>query len=857
MFSNNIIQTDEMESLLNDPQGKKMYYNKSEKKEKDRTKMKKIGTVTVPYSASENNQTHTVKNITNFCIKNAVREKYFSGKKIFSDTVIINCENIYSKCFTIKIDYAKFSKYLIKSSFEEQEKDAAFSANFKDALLNKLLFNYIRSIMEEKNTEIPEKAGFNKNGNAYKFISHKDGEYETEIVKQARYTFEIDDDSDIIVTKSEIIKDKLLFMLLILDIASFIYTPLRDIDCYLRKIIVITGCETREKINLLKEVFKVFERNSETLSLNSSLKDIKSIMFSRKDEAVVFEDNVPNKKRLEENISFLINACVYGKEFADDTVECNCIILCNHAHTMEVLEAYSGDILWIDASELNINSDVIWFRNIIRTSLITWLENERMMNARLFKDKNERDVFMIVLHIIDIIFYELFNDVSNTCLSCKEFASEIQNYVEQSKLFYNDEYIIEQFKNALSDAVIRKEISFMQDENSSSIVYVKDDLLLFNVKIFAELEQKIPFGLIDKTLKTTGIRLRTILNENGYLVTNNGDKLLYKTSVSKNLSERANFIALRKSLLTEEARCLVPIVKNKVISTVEYQPPDDVDNKQRIFLGITMDMQKPVYWSIENSRLSNKHLYIQADSGSGKTTLLFLLAQRLNRAKKKVIILDLAEKTSYSKTDIENIDKGFMENTGCSVYEQGFSENEILRYEYSEASIEKIFSNDNICVVRSMPKEAVEILRNIFNWLNSNNENHEYDTYVILDEINSLYFNGEYSKENSQSVVEVVFRQGRSIGLNLISATQFLAKKDSRNKSALFNQSATRIAMHMNSATSTQVAKSINNSNYVYYKGVLEKLTCGQGVIYSGVELDDGSITNDMPLQIEFVSLNK
>ena len=92
-----------------------------------------------------------------------------------------------------------------------------------------------------------------------------------------------------------------------------------------------------------------------------------------------------------------------------------------------------------------------------------------------------------------------------------------------------------------------------------------------------------------------------------------------------------------------------------------------------------------------------------------------------------------------------------MENTGCSVYEQGFSENEIVRYEYSEASIEKIFSNDNICVVRSMPKEAVEILRNIFNWLNSNNENHEYDTYVILDEINSLYFNPSLPPEKSET----------------------------------------------------------------------------------------------------------
>lgn len=89
-----------------------------------------------------------------------------------------------------------------------------------------------------------------------------------------------------------------------------------------------------------------------------------------------------------------------------------------------------------------------------------------------------------------------------------------------------------------------------------------------------------------------------------------------------------------------------------------------------------MDTQNPVYWSIGNGRLANQHLYIQADSGSGKTTLLFLLAQRLCRAGKKVIIFDYAEKTSYSVFDIENMDKNFTENTGLSVFENGFSMDE-------------------------------------------------------------------------------------------------------------------------------------------------------------------------------------
>ncbi|MBP3761013.1 MAG: hypothetical protein J6I55_06035 [Ruminococcus sp.] len=129
----------------------------------------------------------------------------------------------------------------------------------------------------------------------------------------------------------------------------------------------------------------------------------------------------------------------------------------------------------------------------------------------------------------------------------------------------------------------------MSSDKNAHVVYVKEDLLLFTVNDFATFEHKIPFGLTDKTPKSNGIRLRSILHENGYLVTNNGDKLLYKASVSEDSADRMNFIALKKSLLREEAQRLVPVVKKKGISTAGYQPPDNADGRERIFLGTTMD----------------------------------------------------------------------------------------------------------------------------------------------------------------------------------------------------------------------------------------------------------------------------
>ena len=852
----NQVKTDDMSSLVNDPQNKRMCRTVNKNRVSSTNKVQMVGMLQLPDNFNKTRADLLVQVVAYFCIHNVVREVYRAGEKIYSDTITVSCENMYSERFAVKIDYEKFSKKLIKSAFEEQSRNAVFSVDIKESLINHLLFNYLRSVMEEKIVEIPAKAGFYADNGGYRYISHTDGVYETEAVKQAKYTALDIEIRDCQTLKYSLENDSLLMMLMVLNMSSFMYTLLRDNGHDFRKIIAVTGCNTKEKVNVFRDFFKVFERDDEdALSLNLKLNELRNILFSRKDEAVIFEDDASTKNRLSENIRFLYDCCVKRRKFDDEKAECNCIILCTQAQTMAVLEEYADSILWIDVSGLNLCSDVIALKQLIRNTIIQIVKSGKVLSMLFDVSEYESECAVLLnsLHTIEVICDEVLKLGLDIGLNSKKYISEVLSYTEQSERFFDEDFIIEQFKKVLSDAVIQRETAFMTTDSNIPVVYVKADLLLFSVNNFAGLEQKIPFGLIDRNSKTNGIRLRSILHEKGYLVTNNGDKLLYKASVSENSSDRMNFIALKKNLLSEDAQRLVPTVKKKGISATGYQPPDNTDG--RIFLGTTIDTHKPVYWSIGNGRLANQHLYIQADSGYGKTTLLFMLAQRLCRAGKKVIIFDFAEKTSYSKTDLENMDKSFTLSTGTSVFENGFSESEIVRCEYYDFRIEDT-ADKSLCILRCKPTESVDILRRIFYWLNENNSSRESDVYAVLDEINSLNFDEQFSEENDQSVADVIFRQGRSIGLNLISATQFLAKKGSKNKSLLFSQSATKISLHMSRASSTAVAKSIDGSRYEFYKNVLENLTRGQGIIYSGVEIADGSIVNDMPLQIEISSLN-
>ena len=260
---------------------------------------------------------------------------------------------------------------------------------------------------------------------------------------------------------------------------------------------------------------------------------------------------------------------------------------------------------------------------------------------------------------------------------------------------------------------------------------------------------------------------------------------------------------------------------------------------------------------------------------------MILLAQRLYNAGKNVIIFDFAEKTSYSESEIRKKDESLIHSIGKLIYEGGLTEDKFIYYtvkhkfdDYVGLEYFLYSGIDNVCyknndfhiwrddfiddmlskhrgvyILRCTPTYTAAILKDLFIYLDKNNKNRDNDIYAVLDEINSLNFDEPFSIENSQSIAEVIFRQGRGIGLNLLSATQFLVNKNSRKKAQLFNQSGTKLVMHLNSYSSTGVSNSILIKKYEYYKNALEKMIRGP-LVYSGIECADGSITNDIPLKI-------
>ncbi|MDE5556995.1 MAG: DUF87 domain-containing protein, partial [Ruminococcus sp.] len=718
----NTIQAEEMSWLSNDPQNRKMYLMTSRSKMTNQSRIISSGELQIPDNLVKQNNSSSGKNVTNFCIDCAVRKIYYAHDRSYSDTVIIDCENVYCERFTVIIKYEDFISYHIKSEFEKQSNNAMFSANVRTSLMNALLFNYIKRIMKEEQIEIADKPGFYLKNESYSFIAHKNGneEYETDSVRQAKFeTAEISQhDMECQVIRSAIQNHRILNMLILLDISSFMYTLLKDSGHTFNKIVAVTGCDTKEKKQMLRNFFKVYEHNcNEDMSLDVKIKELRSIVFSRKDEMVILEDDASTKNRLAENMRFLYNCFVRRRTDEGEIAECNCMIICSKAQTVNVLEEYFDDIIWIDVSDICKLKDcfgaVVRLKHRIRNAVIQIAETKKLLS--MFFDTSEytsecgEDSFLSTLHMIETVCDKMLKTGIDIGPQSEKIIVDISWYLRNSELFYDENHIAEQFGVVLSKAVKQGKIAFGNTDSTENlpVIHIKGDLLLTSVNDFARFEQMIPFGLIDRTPKSNGIRLRSILHEKGYLVTNNGDKLLYKASVSENSSDRMNFVALKKNLLTAEAQKIIPVVRKKAISTLGYQPPNNNDGRNRILLGTTLDTELPVYWSIENNRLSNQHLYIQADSGAGKTTLLFLLAQRLYKAGKNVLILDFAETESYSEHKISYMNDNFIKNIGHSVFENGVYENNI-RHCYFESYISE--TNDScINIIRCTPIEAVNI----------------------------------------------------------------------------------------------------------------------------------------------------
>ncbi len=860
--------------LVDDPQNKQLLLIKEKRTLAEQQKIKSVGMAYFP----DNQQKMITNNETTvaayFTIIRANETVYENSGIVYDSIISLICENHRGR-FEVIINGHDFSSYKIKSAIERNADSPMFSAIVPDNQMNRLLYNFIKGRIETKHVEIPVKAGFYKSDNKYYFVYHnKELQYETEAVSDADFEkLPMPEENELsacfqqLKNWSEI--NSTLLMTIFLSIASFLHTPLNDAGHRFQKLTVVTGCDTK-KIKFLTECFKVFTHEEETVSLNQTEDTIREIIYSdSKDEMLIFEDDVTYKNKLANNIQILADSFIKRKTWEGKSVECNGLLICSQAQTMELLQKYAEHLIWLDLGTLNITEELICkvtaVRKQIQSCLIDIAEEsvqlmQMCLNANDYglNDNPELCTLASSVHAVEFICDKVlelslgFDKVSQT------YIEQIRKYLEFSESFFDADTVIEKFKMVISSMIDKKQFFFADTESDLSrnterfpVMYLQNDLMLFTVADFSVIEQKFPFGLMDAKQKTLGMNLRRILYESRYLEVNNGEKLLYKTSLSSD-SGRQNFIALKRDFLSSEIREMIPNAVNQNFRVAtDYVPPVTDDSTERVILGRTKENNSAVYWSIGNEMLANKHLFIQADSGSGKTTLLFLIAQRLYQLGKQVIILDFAEKESYSEAELNMTDKRLSNTKRHSLFIDGLDKKVIQRYQ-SAMGNDILNSNGNslLAVVRTSPTEAVNILRKLFYYQRDNNGDGQHDVYVILDEINSLNFEQKFSDENDLTVADVIFRQGRSIGLNLISATQALAKKGSRNKALLFNQSATKIALRLNSSAATGVAKSISVNKYQQYKEELEKLSVGEAIVYSGLEAPDGMIVNDKWVRI-------
>lgn len=260
---------DEPSRLVNDPQNKQLLLIKTKSLFTSKNKVRNAGGLYVPESTPKSTR-YTIQSVaTNFTIKSAERIIYESDDFVYSDEIVLICETNMSKEFAVRIDGEDFDKCIIKSSFEKQTSEALFSVDITTPKINKLLFNFIRSIMTENIKYIASKPGFWLNNDKYSFIFHNSDnkDYETDAVNETLFD-RIECTKGVCTENFNLLKlcidnYKKFAMLTLFSIASFMYTPFKNTGYDFNKLIVVTGCDTKEKLDCLIAFFKVFKRNME------------------------------------------------------------------------------------------------------------------------------------------------------------------------------------------------------------------------------------------------------------------------------------------------------------------------------------------------------------------------------------------------------------------------------------------------------------------------------------------------------------------------------------------------------------------------------------------------------------------
>lgn len=724
------------------------------------------------------------------------------------------------------------------------------------------MFNYIKNKLAQSEKEylLIYKPGFKReeNGN-WRFISHDESAFLcSAAISKSHFdvvNFEIKEAGRILNEYCHLIKEKKMQHIALLRLSALLLTPLASLGYKLGKAVVIYGCNSHEKKQVVSTWLKVYnrDRNSDSsICKLSSLKQsqMKTIAYDNKDCFVIFDDNsvtvknktMPDTEKLKmELIAELFSFSSSGEK---PKAECNCVVISDRY--MVQGELSDEAFLFYDMSDIEtdsldyVNKICYDFDKVVVDFVKSFFEKYKndfeiidRESAGDFRYKNSENAYLTLSMCIAIFrkMCSIYECSIFTEEDFKDWNDSTYNIISDSEYFNDEETVIDEFADELNYLINEDEILladynvFNADlDNDKKLIYVKDGLLLIRSGVFRDILKNIPVFIVDRE----GVNLRHIMVERDLIEYNSGanDRYLYRTNITDS-GKREYFIAVRTKLLYDETRIKLPIKGAGI-----YPVLDTYDNIERIKIGIS-ENGEPVYWSI-GADLMNRHLFVRGKSGSGKTYFLTSLAKKLNDIGKRVVILDFAELSGYDRIELLKV-----------LTEDYIDKN--ITISNNLMTVDEVIQNENkITVIRSSIGEAEKFLYDMMKYCQEHKTQNK-ETYVIFDEIAELDISG------NTSLGKAVL-QGRKIKLNIITATQILCGEGVREKTSILCESSLHIAFSVDKKMRGEIAKEIDRKRAIDYEEQLKNLGQGEALVYGELEDSDGRIRQDRCIKVKITN---
>ena len=823
---------EEPERLLQNTQTFEMYVVKC--KNKTVQKQKCVGVPDqfgyiynhIAYDSHNKTDFSTVK-VSRFVITRAIKIKLEYGYE-YNEAICIDCKTALNGDFQVMISTDDFEKRNIKKIIEKHAQVSVFYTGISDSKINNLLYNIIKDLCENEQYELKYKPGFYIDDNKFIFVSHNENDdLESSVIKNCNFDvkdFKYDEARIIVQEFCQLLnKKRHLLIPILFRLSALLDTPLKQLNIRCEKILLISGCNSQDKRNIINSYLQIYNRESgldKIYSLDNLKKsDIQNLALDNKDNVLLFNDTQLTDNYKKQTAIEKMN--LLSQLFSQNTqdVECKCAVISNRFMNLKAIA--DETCLFYDMSDWD-DADI---QNEIKLQykfdqvVVDYIKSYYLKYIDLFSKMSEFDddfiysssnttykAFNLCLCIIKI----LCDTYRCDCFSNDDYDDMYEDLLDtiyDSERFNNKEYIYEYFKDVFNECIIDEDFKLVNNNafnknisDDNQIIYVNNDLLLIQMPIFNDIISYIPSCINDKD----GINLRKILFEKNMLESNCGkDKYLYRASIAGS-DRRPYFIAINKAILNEDAVKKLP-GKNQT----SYELINADDDVERIKLGITEE-GTPVYWSIGKG-LRNKSIFIRGSIGSGKTYLLLSLAKKLHDIGKRVVIFDYAIASGYDEYELKKV-----------LSEYYIKDNIFIS---SEATMKNIIEHENqIVVIRSTVEVAENLLMELFDYCEQHKAE-ERDFYVILDEVASMNI-------TNTSAIGKAILYGRKVNLGLLTATQVLSGDGVRTKTKLLNQAALKIALSLDDATAREVARENSKKDAEAFIETLKELKRGEALVY-------------------------